>query len=425
MVDRKREARKNIFSVFCLLSSVLCLLLSVGCLLGMSPTPKKKVYIKTLKNRHYQLIVDGKPYIVKGVCYNPVPVGKSHDYDFWTDPSQPWKKDGELMKKMGINTVRFYHPGENIEAVKKVISDLYKLYGIRTIMGNWMGFWNYPSPFYDSQDFREKVKKEVIDMVEALKGQEGLLFWVLGNENNFSFSGKINPWSSERIDKLGDPRVCMLARAERYYTLVNEVAKGIKKADPDHPVAMGNGELGCLDVANEFSPDVDILACIIYRGKTFGNVFRSLRKTFDKPIVFVEFGCDAYNAYEKSEDEDTQALFLESQWSEIFANLAGNPDGEGNCLGGTMFEWSDEWWKHNDWDQNGWSVHDTESNWSNGSYYSDIKAERNMNMNEEWFGIVKLGDKENGLDQRIPRKAYYVIREFWKYPYDVKTKNKR
>jgi hypothetical protein len=116
-------------------------------------------------------------------------------------------------------------------------------------------------------------------------------------------------------------------------------------------------------------------------------------------------------------------MFLESQWSEIYQNLAGSPDGAGNCLGGTMFEWTDEWWKHNEWDEKALSIHDTESNWSNGSYYTDIKAERNMNMNEEWFGIVKIDPElENGLNKRIPRKAYYVIREFWKNPHDAKKK---
>jgi hypothetical protein len=262
-------------------------------------------------------------------------------------------------------------------------------------------------------------------MVKNLKDEPGILFWVLGNENNYSFSGKVNSWSSERIDKLGDPRVCLVARAESYYTLVNEIALEIKKIDPNHPVAMGNGELVCLDLAAQYAKDIDILACIIYRGKTFGNIFSSLRNTFDKPLVFTEFGCDAYNAYEKREDEDTQAMFLVNQWTEIYKNLAsgltplstGSSAGAGNCLGGTMFEWCDEWWKHNDYDQNAWSTHDTESNWSNGSYYFDIKAERNMNMNEEWFGIVRVAPElENGVDKRSLRKAYYVIREFWKNP---------
>ncbi len=396
---------------------------------GMASVPAKKVYVKTLKNGHYRLIVAGRPFTVKGVCYNPIPIGSSHDYDFWSDPNEPWKKDGALMKKMGANTVRFYAPGENIESVKKVISDLYKIYGIRTMMGNWLGFWNYPAPFYDDPVFRKTVKDETLRIVEALKNEPGMLFLVLGNENNYSFSGKVNPWSSDRIDKLGDERQCMLARAETYYTLIDEIAREIHKIDPDHPVVMGNGEMICLDVAAEFAKNIDIVGCVIYRGKTFGNIFNTLKDAFDKPLVFIEFGCDAYNAFEKKEDEDAQALFLESQWSEIYKNLARNPDGAGNCLGGALFEWTDEWWKHKDYDANAWSVHDTESNWSNGSYFFDIKAERNMNMNEEWFGIVKLEPEiKDGLNLRVPRKAYYVIREFWKNPRDIKKdikKNKK
>lgn len=386
-------------------------------LTGMARVPKKKVFVKTLRDKHYQLIVDGKPYIVKGVCYNPIPVGKSHDYDFWNDSSKPWLKDGALMKKMGVNTVRFYHPGEDLEAAKKVVSDLYSQYGVRSMMGHWLKFWNYPAPFYDDANFRDQVKQDVLSMVEALKDEEGILCWVLGNENNYSFSGKINPWSSERIDKLGDPRQCMLARADTYYTLINELAREIHKLDPDHPVVMGNGEMVCLDVAAGCAPEVDIIGCVIYRGKTFGNIFNGLRQICDKPLLFIEFGCDAYDMYKGEEAEEVQAKFLESQWREIYKNVAGNPDGAGNCLGGAMFEWHDEWWKHNEWDANGWSVHDTDSNWSNGSYYFDIKAQRNMNMNEEWFGIVKLRPQENqALDERVPRKAYYVIREFWKNP---------
>ncbi|HAJ57091.1 MAG TPA: hypothetical protein DCL35_04905 [Candidatus Omnitrophica bacterium] len=396
------------------------------CLTGMGRAPARKVYVKTLKNGHYQLMVEGRPYIVKGVCYNPIPIGESHDFDFWSDPGQPWKKDGQLMQKMGVNTVRFYQPGEDLEAVKKVVSELYELYGIRSMMGHWLGFWNYPSPFYDDEAFRKRVKEEVLAMVEALKDEDGILFWVLGNENNYSFAGKVNPWSSERIDKLGDEQQCMLLRAKVYYSFIDELAKEIHRIDPGHPVVMGNGELICLDSANGFAKNIDIVGCVIYRGKTFGNLFSNLRNTYDKPLVFIEFGCDAYNAYEKKEDEASQADFLESQWSEIYRNLAGSEDGVGNCLGGAMFEWTDEWWKHNDYDQAGWSIHDTESNWSNGSYYFDIKAERNMNMNEEWFGIVGLEpEKAYGVNKRVPRKAYYLMREFWKSPYDVKKDRKQ
>jgi hypothetical protein len=377
-----------------------------------------KVFIKKLKHNRYQLTVERKPYIVKGVCYNPIPIGQNHQYDWWSDPCKPWIADGKLMKDMGINTVRIYQAGENPESVKQVIRDLYSLYGIRVIMGHWLGFWEYPCPFYGDKAFQDKVKKEVLDMVATYKDEPGVLFWTLGNENNYSCLGHVSPWSSEEADKESDPQKKKEIRARIYYSFVNDLAKEIHNIDSNHPVALGNGELVGLEYANKYCQEVDLVACIIYRGKTFGNLFRSLRSIFDKPVVFTEFGADAYDAYLNKEEQNMQAFFLESQWRQIYENLYNSKEGEGNCLGGTMFEWTDEWWKHDGGDPESWKVHDTVSNWSNGSYYFDIQVQGNKNMNEEWFGIVALSEDEMdaGLNKRLPRKAYYVIREFWKNP---------
>ena len=386
---------------------------------GISAAKKEgpsKVSIKVLKNNNYQLLVNNKPYVIKGFCYNPIPISQGYDYDFWNDTRAPWKIDGKLMKDMGVNTVRFYQSGEDIESVKKVISELYKSYGIRTIMGNWLGFWNYPAPFYADETFRKGVKEEVLKMVNDYKNEPGILFWVLGNENNYSFSGKVNSWSCAEIDSLEDANTRMNEKARIYYSFIDELTKEIHAIDPNHPVAMGNGELATLDVAKKHAPNIDIIACIIYRGKSFGNIFKSLRNIFDKPLVFIEFGCDAYNAYTNKEDQVSQAEFLESQWHQIFQNVANK--GEGNCLGGATFEWSDEWWKHKECYVEAWSNHDTESNWSNGAYYFDIKAEGNKNMNEEGFGVVSLSKsaKEGELDIRTPRKSYYVLKDLWRNP---------
>jgi len=383
---------------------------------------KPAAYIKKLKNSHYQLIVAGKPYIVKGVCYNPIPIGENHEYDWWSDPNKPWMTDGKLMKDMGVNTVRIYQVGENPDNVRQVIRDLYNNFGIRVVLGHWLGFWEYPCPFYGSKEFQDKIRKQVTDMVMLYKDEPGVLFWVLGNENNYSCLGRVNPWSTDEIDKEPNPMTQNFMRGKIYYSFVNDIARDIHKLDPAHPVALGNGELVGLDIAAQFCPDVDLVACIIYRGKTFGNLFKSLKMTFDKPIVLAEIGADAYDAYLFKEDQNMQAFFLESQWRQIYDNLANNKEGAGNCLGGLIFEWTDEWWKHNEANSDGWSIHDTGSNWSNGQYYFDIKAKDNKNMNEEWFGIVALsGEVENGLNKRMPRKAYYVIREFWKNPKVMQT----
>lgn len=398
--------------------SALILLFSFLFLTGMASRPLPKVRIRKFKNNAYQLLVENKPYFIKGVCYSPVAIGQGNsEANFWQDPNQPWKVDGELMRQMGVNTARFYQPPEDPEAGKKVVSDLYQLYGIRSIMGSWLGFWEYPCPSYADTAFRERIKKEVLDMVRAYKDEPGILLWILGNENNYSFSERVNPWPFPGSDQISDIRERSSRRANIYYSFVNELAKEIHKIDPDHPVALGNGELISLEEAAKTCPDLDMAALIIYRGKTFGNLFKSLRMSWDKPVILSEFGADSYDAYLKKEDQNMQALFLESQWKEIFKNSYPNKDGARNCLGGTMFEWTDEWWKHNESSPETWRAHDTESNWSNGSYYFDIKAERNMNMNEEWFGITALSEEiEQGINKRIPRKAYYVLRDFWKNP---------
>ncbi|MBU0710251.1 MAG: hypothetical protein KJ793_06050 [Candidatus Omnitrophica bacterium] len=406
---------------------ILAIFIFLGGLTGMASKPKADVYIKRLKNDHYQLIAGGKVFVVKGVCYNPVPVGKNHEYDWWSDPAKPWIVDGKLMQEMGINTIRIYQPGKDPQAVKEVIKDLYELYGIRTIMGHWLGFWEYPCPFYGDKNFQDRIKAGVIEMVNNYKDQPGILMWILGNENNYSCLGQVNPWSTEEIDQEPNLQKQKAMRAEIFYSYVNDLAKEIHQIDSNHPVALGNGELIGLEFADKFSGEVDLVACIIYRGKTFGNLFNSLRAAFDKPILISEFGADCYDAYKMQEDQNMQAFFLESQWRQVYENLANNKEGAGNCLGGAMFEWVDEWWKHNESSPDTWGVHDTGSNWSNGSYYFDIKAQDNKNMNEEWFGIVALSDDlENGLNKRIPRKAYYVIREFWKNPdSEPQTRNRK
>jgi len=330
------------------------------------------------------------------------------------------------MQEMGINSVRIYQQGANPETVKQVIRDLYNNFGIRTILGHWLGFWEYPCPLYGHESFRQRIKKDVLAMANAYKDEPGLLMWILGNENNYSCMGRVNPWSCDEVDKETDPQKKNALRAKIYYSFVNELTDSIHQDDPDHPVALGNGELVGLEFAREFAPNVDLVACIIYRGKTFGNLFNSLKATFDKPIMIAEFGADCYDAFLLKEDQNMQAFFLESQWRQIYENLAGNKEGAGNCLGGAMFEWTDEWWKHNEGCPDAWKAHDTESNWTNGSYYFDIKAQGNKNMNEEWFGIVALSEeKEGGLNKRVPRKAYYVIREFWKNPVLEQPKKKR
>ncbi|MDD5131047.1 MAG: glycoside hydrolase family 2 TIM barrel-domain containing protein [bacterium] len=369
---------------------------------------RSKVEIAKNVMGQYQLLVNGQLYFIRGVCYHPVPIGGNADYNFCGDQNRPWLLDGQMMKEAGINTVRFYQPGENIYQTKRVITDLYKNFEISTIMGHWLDWWQAD---YANPQFQELVTKEVLDMVRAYKDTPGLLMWVLGNENNYSFGPqKINYWTSPELERISDPYKKKIAQAKIYYSFVNKLAGKIKQLDPDHLVVLGNGDLATVSVAAQYNSHIDVLGSVCYRGKSFGNFWRETDREWKKPVLMLEFGCDAYDAYKKCEDQQVQADFVKSQWKEIAENAMGGL-GFGNSLGGFLFEWCDEWWKR---EGGSLTEQDTDACWSNGAYWKDIKAESNMNMNEEWWGMVAQ-DKTiiNGLNMRQPRLVYEVIQQMF------------
>ncbi|MDD5504426.1 MAG: glycoside hydrolase family 2 TIM barrel-domain containing protein [Candidatus Omnitrophica bacterium] len=406
---KKQNSNKK-FILF-VLALFFMLLLGICVALIVKFSSKPGVAIQKNSKGDYVLTVNNKPYIVRGVCYNPTPVGEGPIYNWWGNPAKPWIADGSLMKEAGINTVRFYEPGGKPEQVKSVISDFYEKYGIRSVMGHGLGFWDYPHANYADIDFRQKIKKQVYQMVQAYKREPGVMAWVLGNEANYSFDGSMNSWSTPELDAIENAKDRQLAKAKIYYTFLNDLARIVKTIDPTRPVGFGNGELGSIEIAKEYCPDFDFAGIIIYRGKSFGNLFRQLKERYGKPCMIIEFGCDSYNALKQEPDEESQAFFLKTLWQEVDYNTYRGK-GEGNCLGGLIFSWTDEWWKSNQDDPKTWSIHNTEASWTNASYYFD--TEGNPNMNEEWFGIVSVSsEKENGIDKRLPKRSYGVLKELW------------
>lgn len=408
----QKKNRKILIIIGAALFLLIVTLSVIGYFVYISSQMVKRVSVAELPNGDHQLLIGGRPYFVKGVCYIPTPIGKGYDYDLWTDKNKPWLVDGKLMKEMGVNTVRFYFHTNKVERGKEVIQTFYNNYGIRSAIGHYLNFWDYPHPNYGSPEVRARIKEDVIRMVKNYKDEPGILFWILGNENNYSFDRNVNPWTTEEIENLENPTERRKAKARIYYKFVNDLAREIKKIDPNHPVVMGNGELTSIKIAKEVCDDVDILGGIIYTGRTLGSFWKSLSRNFGKPGVMIEFGCDRYNAYAQEEDEDYQAFFLKSQWLEVEKNKA-NGTGEGNSLGGFVFEWNDEWWKYNEQYPADWAVQNAEGGWSNSAYYFDAEAENNMN--EEWWGVIGLSTEKTGaIDKRVPKKSYYILKKLWK-----------
>jgi len=379
----------------------------------------EEAIIKTSKEGGYTLYVKNKPFLMKGVIYSPRPIGAGYDEDFFLDEKKPWLVDGKLMKEAGINCVRIYSVDSDLEKVKQFIKEMHDKYGIYTLASDWLGLWSYPGANYADPEFQKQTKERILKIIAALKDEKGLLMWILGNENNYTFSGKIGFWTSPEIENLEEAQRVM-AKAEIYYKFINELVKEIKKIDKIHPVVMSNGEENYLNIAAKNCPDIDALGIIAYRGKTFAGLFRKVKSFFDKPLFLSEFGCDSYDAFKNIEDQDTQAKYLLSQWNEIYNSSTFSGQKDGNCLGGTIFEWTDEWWKHNEGYQPDWNIHNKEAGWSNGSYFNDVRAKDNLNMNEEWFGIAALSSEEKEvswgtfyIDKRLPKTAYYALKDYF------------
>ena len=77
-----------------------------------------------VKTAGRKILVNGAPYFIKGICYHPVPKGKTKR-DF-----TPLDQDLLLMQEAGINTIRVYEPIDD----KEVLDKLHQA-GIKLIVG--------------------------------------------------------------------------------------------------------------------------------------------------------------------------------------------------------------------------------------------------------------------------------------------------
>jgi len=251
-------------------------------------------------------------------------------------------------------------------------------------------------------------------MVNEYKDTPGLLMYLLGNENNYGLF-----WGGAETEDIPMEDRESTIRARAMYKLFNEATLAMKSLDTSHPVAMCNGDLLFIEIIQEECPDIDIFGTNMYRGASFGDAFERVRSMLNKPIMFTEFGADAFNAVDNEEDQESQAYYMVENWEEIYANASGMGR-SGNSIGGFTFQFSDGWWKFGQ--TTNLDIHDTNASWANGGYSSDY-IEGENNMNEEWFGICAKGPTDpRGLYHLYPRAAYYALQEVHTFdPYAVGT----
>ena len=364
-------------------------------------------------NDQVKLVVNGEDFMVNGMNWDYFPRGTNYSFSIWNQSDDFIKSalDAEmgLLKNMGVNTIRTY---TGIQP--RWVQYIYENYGIHTILnhsfgrygltldGTWVAVTDYSNPAV-----KELLMSEITALTEEFKNTPGLLMILLGNENNYGLF-----WAGAETEDFPDEedqrRAVGENRGRPMYKLMNEAAIAIKEIDGSRPVAICNGDLLFLDIIAEECQDVDIYGTNMYRGISFGDTFERVKNEYGKPVLFTEFGSDAFNALSNKEDQQAQATIMVGQWKEIYANAAGLGK-TGNSIGGCTFQFSDGWWKFGQTDN--LDIHDNNASWSNGGYPFDYKPGQN-NMNEEWFGICAKGPNDaRGLYDLYPRAAYYALKE--------------
>lgn len=385
------------------------------------------VQLVQYSNGHWEMLVEGKPYFIRGMNYEPTKIGVvPWEWD-WTwsdentngtvdsleifvdannnglrDENEPATSDYQLMKEMGVNTIRFYVTSNSLQRLNVLLfRKVYHDYGIRFLVGNFLGAycndsgasWD-PGTDYTSRKQRDTMKANVSNMVMRLKDEPWVLAWILGNENNMEMSGDVN---ATRTNASKYP--------ETYAKFLNEVCAMVHALDPNHPIGVGNLLVGLVEYYGKFAPNIDFIGINSYISEDgFGATWQKIKQTMDRPVVITEFGCDAYYTG-KGPDEEMQSRWLRKNWEDIVANRLGSR-GVGNAIGGFVFQWVDEWWK------------DTLNYFENPMDQQSTRAVFPMPFpdgyaQEEWFGIFSQGKGTASPFLRIPRKAYFDLKAVW------------
>ncbi|HMB68415.1 MAG TPA: glycoside hydrolase family 2 TIM barrel-domain containing protein [bacterium] len=366
-----------------------------------------------------RLVVGGRDFFVFGMNWGHMPIGQNYTYSLWAQPDDVIEdvlaREMPLLQGMGVNVIRQY-----VGIPPRWVRYIYERYGIWTVLNHSMARYGYtldgvwiPSVDYSDPRLREAVKNEVLEIVREFQDTPGVLMWLLGNENNYGLT-----WKSAETEALPEGER-QAARARHLYSLFGETIDAIHELDRSRPVAIANGDVQYVDLIAEECQGLDVFGTNVYRGISVRDLFQVVEEKLGTPVMFTEFGSDAWNAREMREDQEMQCKYLVGQWQEMYEQSAGKGR-VGNAVGGLIFQWSDGWWKFGQ--ESRLDIHDTNASWPNGGYVEDFVDGQN-NMNEEWWGICAKGPPDDRfLYELYPRAAYYALRQaFLLDPYGPDT----
>lgn len=250
----------------------------------------------------FQLHVEGKPYFVKGVGGT---------------------KNLPILKKMGGNTFRTWGAQELDETINGMpLLDYADSLGLKVIAGIWIGHERHGFDYTSKQQI-DQQRDHVRETIRKHKSHPALLAWGLGNE----MEGPADDGSNTRIWKE-----------------LNELAKIVKKEDPNHPVVTVIASIGGQKVPNimKHYPEIDILGVNAYASAP--DVGSGLVKLgWDKPFMLTEFGpLGHWEVAQSSWDAPIEANSTEKAANYYVTHKRVIQESEGKCFGTFAFFWGNK-----------------------------------------------------------------------------------
>jgi hypothetical protein len=383
----------------------------------------------------YCMKVNGQNFTMKGVDYAPSPINvvtSSYPWgDYFQDGWQSiWARDLPKIQEMNANTLKLYgmtafrwdDPSHKV-ILHKAFYDTLKSYGLYVIPMVWFDV-DYMLNHYDPSNWDGTPVALAWKWVAAeAKDYSSVLGFCINNEQN---PGWLADNKTYWIDHTYDLVCHVKDLAPNKFTMI--------ALQDDNEPNVGTKEIKNW---NYQMPRLDAWGLCLYRGLIsqkigFTDAFQryaTLTANATKPLIVAEFGCPA--SYHDPNTAGGEAKLLPSNanatgeyiricWSgsdtfhdDIVSNLAYNESGVYKvCVGGIVFEWTDEWCKG---DGNP-SVH-------TGSPATGDNFPGKW-WDEKWFGLCGVettGRSHTGPfdptvnqpDTLLIRDAYYVVKTMW------------
>ena len=344
--------------------------------LGSLSLPAASVF--TTEGR--QILLNGEPFTVKGICYNPTQIGRDMSReqpfsDFYTALFlNLTANDMVNLRRMGANTIRGY--GWTPRSNHKSFMDRAYNEGDNPIH-MFINRWIDPNTNWGDANAVNLIKDEWTTIAEETKDHPAVIGYLIGNEHNKDSGNGSNPL---------------------FWQAMETIAAAVKAVAPDKLVSVPiTDRIDQVTQFDETLSSIDFWSLQVYRGTSFFSLFDEYANASEKPLIITEFGYDAYDNLTNSEYPDDAAFPADV----VEGLIKESQEASDVCAGVIVFEYRDEWWK----------ATGSPSQQESGGFFNGGFPDRSMN--EEWWGIFSAEDNGFLPDILRPRALYYRLIALW------------